>query len=198
MRDEALPRVGGARQEGERRANVPRRVVEGAAECQLLVVKAEGVDRQLSAAEEDDRAARADELERVTPRSGRPHRLDDDVGASSVSRLGAELPPARAAPAGRRPRRPRAPASRGGAQHEANRPGPDDGDGLARLHLGPLDAVQAAGQRLHHRGDLGGETERDGEEVVLGDPSRDEEQLGVGAVQERAEVFAEGLLAAPA
>ena len=61
-----------------------------------------------------------------------------------------------------------------------------------------VDAVQAAGERLDHRGDLGREPRRDGEEVRPRDPLRDEDQLRVGAVQQREQVLAERLLAARA
>jgi len=92
----------------------------------------------------------------------------------------------------------RAPASFAAAQSEADRPGAEHGHRLAGPHLGALDPVQAAGKRLHQRRDLGREPRRGGEEVALGDPGRDEQVLGVGAVQERAQVLAERLLTAPA
>ena len=61
-----------------------------------------------------------------------------------------------------------------------------------------LDAVEAAGERLDHRRDLGRHAGRDGEEVRARDALRHEDELGVGAVEEREEVLAEGLLAAQA
>src|SRR5207248_2447368 len=58
--DQPLPGVGAAREEGERRTNVPRGVVERAPQRQLLVVEPVRVDGELGsrleAAEEDDRA----------------------------------------------------------------------------------------------------------------------------------------------
>ena len=77
-------------------------------------------------------------------------------------------------------------------------PGPSTATVCPACDPGPLDPVQAAGERLHHGGDLGRERRRDGEEVALGDPRRDEQVLGVGAVQEGLEVLAERLLAASA
>ena len=47
--DQPLPRIGAAREEGERGADVPRRVVEGPAQRQLLVVEPVRVDAQLGA-----------------------------------------------------------------------------------------------------------------------------------------------------
>ena len=71
--------------------------MEGAAHGQLLVVELEGVDGHLAPAEEDDRAAGANEPERVcqasalpTARSRRPRRFRP--------RLGSELPCELAAP----------------------------------------------------------------------------------------------------
>ena len=84
------------------------------------------------------------------------------------------------------------------AEHQPDRAEADDRDRVPALHAGDIDAVEAAGERLGHRGDLGGEPRRDGEEVRPRDPLGDEEQLGVGAVQEREEVLAERLLAARA
>jgi hypothetical protein len=158
-------------------------VVEGAAKGQLLVVEPERVDGHLAAAEEEDGPAGADELQGVLPRLGRADRLDDDVGAAAVARLGAELP--RELP----PLRPAADGDdvgagvlRGGAEHEPDRPRAEDRDGLTLSDLGPLDPVQAAGERLHHRGHLGREAGRDGQEVALRDAPRHEQELGVRAV----------------
>src|SRR5437870_5806651 len=54
-----------------------------------------GVDRDggaaLEPAEEEDGTAGTHEVERVAPRLFRPRRLDDDVGAAAVTRLGTEL-----------------------------------------------------------------------------------------------------------
>ena len=46
MRDQLLPRIRAAREKGERRADVARRVVEGAAQRQFLVVEPVRVDAQ--------------------------------------------------------------------------------------------------------------------------------------------------------
>jgi hypothetical protein len=63
---------------------------------------------------------------------------------------------------------------------------------------GPLDAVEAAGDRLDHGGNVRWERRRDGEEVARRDPLRHEQILGVGAVQHREEALAERLVAASA
>ena len=127
------------------------------------------------------------------------HRLDDDVGGASVPGLGPErrrqLPPRGAAADGDDVR---AGVLRRRTEHEPDRAWPDHGDGLAGLDRGPLDAVQAAGERLDEGRDLGGEAGRDREKVPLRDPGRHEQVLGVGAVQERAQVLAQRLLAAAA
>ena len=65
---------------------------------------------------------------------------------------------------------------------------------LPVLHVRDVDPVQAAGERLGERGELGREPGRDGEEVLRRDPLGDEEKLRVRAVQERQEVLAERLL----
>ena len=65
-------------------------------------------------------------------------------------------------------------------------------------HPGARDAVQAAGERLDERGDLGREAVGDGEEVAAGDPLRHEQELRVRAVQQREQALAQGLVAAPA
>jgi hypothetical protein len=59
-----------------------------------------------------------------------------------------------------------------------------------------VDPVQAARERLDHRGDLRVEAVRDREEVPRRDPLRHEQVLGIGAVEERLQVLAELLLAA--
>ena len=61
-------------------------------------------------------------------------------------------------------------------------------------HAGDVDPVQAARERLGHRGDLRREAGRDGEEVPARDPLGHEQQLGVRAVEEREEALAERLL----
>ena len=85
-----------------------------------------------------------------------------------------------------------------GAEHQADRAEPDHGDGVACRDAGPFDAVEAARERLDHRGDLRRHPWRDGEEVRARDALRHEDELGVGAVEEREEVFAQGLLPARA
>ena len=50
-------------------------------------------------------------------------------------------------------------------EHQPDRAGADDRDPVAGRDPGALDAAQAAGERLDHRGDLGREAARDGEQV---------------------------------
>ena len=190
MRDQPLPRIGAAREEGERGADVARRVVEGAAQRQLLVVEPVRVDAQLgaglAAAEVDDRAAGAHELERALPRLVGSGRLDHDVGALAVAGLAAEVRHERAplgsaaddlGPRRRRRRRRRSASARSG-RRRGSRPG------RRRCDPRPLDAAQAARERLDHRRDLGREPRRDGQKVDLRDRGRNEQQLRVRAVQE--------------
>lgn len=193
MRDQPLPRPRAAGEEGQRRAHVARRVVEGAAQRQLLVVKPVRVDGELASAEEEDGAARPDELQRVAPRRLGAGGLDHDVRAPAVARLGAEELRAAADCD-----RPRAEVGDARAQHQPDRPEPEHGDGVAGLHLRPLDAVQAAGERLDERGLLRREPVGHEEEVDARDPLRDEDLLRIGAVQERERLLAERLLAAAA
>ena len=189
VRDEPLPRIRAAREERQRGADVPRCVVEGAAQRQLLVVEAVRVDPQrgvrLAPAEEDDRAAGTNQLDRALPRLLGACRFDHDVRALTLARLAAEERHERAAlrPAaddlGRA-----AGVCDAGAQHQADRAGADDRDAVAPLDLCALDAAQAARERLDHRRHLGCETPWDGQQVDLSDRGRDEQILGVGAVQE--------------
>ena len=202
MRDQPLPRAGAAGEEGERGADGRGRVVERAAQRQLLVVEAVAVDGQLGAArqpaEEDDGAAGADELERVAPRLLGAGRLDHDVGLLG-GRAGAELARELAALlAAADDERPPAGVGDAGAEHQPDRPGAEDRDRVALLDPGAVDAVQAQASGSIERGDLGREPRRDGQEVAAGDPLGDEDQLGVGAVQEREQVLAERLVAAGA
>jgi hypothetical protein len=177
-------------------------VVERAAQGQLLVVQAVRVDADLGpsrqSAEEDDGAAGPDEPERVAPCLLGAGRLDHDVRllrrrAGAEER--AEFAPLRPA-AGEE----RSAARVGGAggEHQPDRTGADDRDRVARLDPCPRDAVQAAGERLQERRGLGRECRRHAEEVAAGDPLGHEDQLGVGAVQEREQVLAQRLLAAAA
>ena len=75
VRDQPLPRIGAAREEAERRPHRRGRVVERAAQRQLVVVQAVRIDRRPRVAgqpaEEDDRSARAG---RARPRRARPAR----------------------------------------------------------------------------------------------------------------------------
>ena len=110
---------------------------------------------ELAAAEEEDGAPGADEPRASCHALGGPSRLDDDVRAPPVSRLGAEVA-GKLAPLGPAADRhhscPGVPGGR--AQHQADRPGPEHGHRLAGFHLRPLDPAEATGERLHHRGDL--------------------------------------------
>ena len=176
MRDEALPRGGAAREEGERGADVARRVVEGAAE--------RSAPRSGGGTSRGRRASRAGGRRR-----GRRCRRAGRARRASLPRLLACRPPRsrRRRPA-RRPARRRTrgassrrsgrpptattgpPASRArGAEHEPDRPDAEHGDGLAGFDPGALDAVQAAGERLDHaprprragrRGPAGGSARR--------------------------------------
>ena len=199
MGDQTLPRVRAADEERERGAERARRVVEGAGQGQLLVVEAERVDFDRTPAEEDDRAARPDERERVVPGLRRADRLDHDVGAASVAGRGAEergeAPPL--GPAADRDHV-RSGVAGAGAEHEPDRPQPDHGHRLAALDARPRHAVEAACQRLGQRCDLGCQPWRHPQEVPLGNSRGDQEELGVGPVQERLQVLAQLLLAAPA
>ena len=138
VRDEPLPGIRAAREEGERRAHGRRRVVERAANRQLLVVQAERVDPRLCVtrqpAEHHDRPARTHELDRVGPRLLRAGRLEHDVRPAPVARLGAErvdeLAPLLAAADDHRPAAGVGDARR---EHQPDRPGAEDRDGVARL-----------------------------------------------------------------
>ena len=96
------------------------------------------------------------------------------------------------------PDRPAAGVGDAGAEHQPDRPEPDHRDRVAGRDAGRLDAVQAAGERLDHRRELGRHPRRDGEEVRPRDPLGHEDELGVGAVEQREEVLAQRLLPAPA
>src|SRR5438445_4073136 len=145
-----------------------------------------GVDRDggaaLEPAEEEDGTAGTHEVERVAPRLFRPRRLDDDVGAAAVTRLGTELARELASAADRDGTCTGVGDAR--AEHQADRAGADHGDGVFGPYAGTLDAVQAAGERLDHRRDLRRESVWDGEEIDAGHSLRHDEPLGVRAVQE--------------
>ena len=172
MRQQLLPRLRAAREERERGPHRARRVVERAAQRQLLVVDALGVERRPRSApaaplKATDGAAAPHER---APRRASPSRVPVASIATSASRavarhraeLGRERAPLRAcrrrAPASRpRPAGTRRASARS-ARRRAPRPsGPRD--------LGALDAVQAARERLDERRDLGGERARHGMEV---------------------------------
>ena len=202
MGDEPLERIGAAAEEGERRPHVTRRVVEGAVQRHLLVVDAVRVDLE-AAPRAGGRRRRA-----WCRRAGRARAPSSHASAvpaasittsapSPVARLGAEERGERP------PLRPRADADRPAAgigdaraEHQPDRPEPDHGDGVAGRDACRLDAVQAACERLHHRRELRRAARRDGEEVRPRDPLGDEDELGVGAVEQREEVLAERLLSA--
>src|SRR5919204_4208179 len=78
--DQLLPRIGAAGQERERGTNGARRVVEGAAERDLLVMELVGVERDAlvawEPAEEDHGPSFLDQSECPTPRRGRSGRVD--------------------------------------------------------------------------------------------------------------------------
>ena len=120
VRDEPLPRIGAAREEGERRADVPRRVVEGAAQRQLLVVEPVGVDAQLAPAPARRSRGPCRPGGRARPPAARPPRCRPPRSRRprprrrrSCRRRAAR---ARGAPAARRPRLGRPPASATQAQ----------------------------------------------------------------------------------
>ena len=108
----------------------------------------------------------ADELERALPGLLGAGRLDHDVGALAVAGLAAEERHERA-PLGAAADdlRPAAGVGDARAEHQPDRPGAEDRDAVSLLDLGPLDAAQAARERLDHRGDLRRRARRDGEEV---------------------------------
>jgi hypothetical protein len=174
-------------------------VVKGADEGELLVVEAIRVEQQLGAAlpaaEEEDLAAGADELDGVGPRLLGASGLDHEVGALPVSGSRAEiacqllafLAAADNDHVGAR-------ILGGRAEHQPDRPGADHCNGLAGLDPRAGDAVETAGERLEECSDLGGEARRHGQQVPLGDVRRDEHILRIGAVQEWIEVGAELLL----
>ena len=155
----------------------------GTSELELLAADAlrVGGDRfaGFRRADEDDRAAGLDELERLVACLSGSGGFDHDVGVVRVSGPRAERG---------RERVPRlAPADRGhvaarvrdaGTQHQPDRPGAEDGDEAARAHVRSLDRVQAARERIGECGDGRIEPARNGVEVDLGDAGRDEHPLG--------------------
>ena len=115
-----------------------------------------------------------------------PGRLDHDLRAFAVARNsaeeGCELAPLRPAADELRPT---ARVDDAGAQHQPDRPGAHDRDSIPRPDLRALDATEAARERLDHRRHLGRQPRRDGEEIDARDPLGHEQELGVGAVQQR-------------
>ena len=154
----------------------------------LLVVNAVRVDVHArvsrKAAERDHGAARPDERECPLPSIHRPGRLEHHVGAF---RLGADRAEGRSerAPLLARADTERHAAGVGDArtQHQPDRPEADDRDPVPALHASHLDSVEAARERLGHRGELGRDTGRNRYEVPGGDALWYEEQLGIGAVE---------------
>ena len=135
----------------------------------------------------------------MLPRPGCTGGLDDDICARASPCLGAEerregaaLGPA-ADPDG-----PTAGVGNARAQHEPDRPEADHRYIVPRRDAGCLDAVQAAGKRLDQGRELGGHAGRDGEEVDARDPLGHEDELCVGAVEQRQQALAQRLLAAAA
>ncbi len=194
-------RVRPAGEERERGADVAGSVVEGAAELHLLVVDPERVDldarlaRQTAEGEHDP--TRPHEPQRGLPGGRCTCRLDHDVGTVGLGGHGSEERRQRSAL--------RSSADGDGtptrvgdarAEHQPDRAEPEDRNGVARPGACPVDPVEATRERLGHRGDLGGEPGRHAEQVLPRDARRDEDDLGVGAVEEREEVLAERLLPA--
>ena len=172
MRDQPLPRIRAAREERERGADVARRVVEGAAQRQLLVVEPVRVDAQLGARAAARRRRATVPPGRTSSSCALPGllgagRLDHDVGALAVAdhtaeerrELAALGPPAdddSAVP----------PASATQAQSISPiGPAPMIATRSPALDLRTLDPAQAAREWLDHRSHLGREAARDGEEV---------------------------------
>ena len=192
MGDEALPRVGAAREEDERRADVRGPVVERAAQRQLLVVqrgtcrprpssRARGRRRRRPSRPGGRAAARRASRRRCrSPRSRRrrPRRRPASAPKSGASARRSGRPPTATG---------RPPASATHAQSISPiGPGPEHGDRLPGLDPGALDPAQAARERLDHRRHLGREPARDGVEVHARDRAPGTTTvLGVGAVQQR-------------
>jgi hypothetical protein len=94
--------------------------------------------------------------------------------------------------------RPPARVRHAGGQHQPDRAGAENRHRVALLDVCAVDAVQAAGERFDERGDLGGQRGRDGQEVAPCDPLGDDDQLRIGAVEQRKQVLAQCLLTAAA
>ena len=177
--------------------------MERSAHGQLLVVDPVRVERHLAlageSAEEDGGAAGTDERDRVAPALRRAGRLDRDVDVPSVAGDGAELrcerAPLRAAADEHRLR---ARVRDARAEHQPDRAGAEHRDGLSLGDARALDAADAAGERLDERSDLRRQPGRHRHEIDARDSLRHDEQLRVGAVEERQQVVAQGLVAAEA
>ena len=157
---------------------------------QLLVVQPVGVDRRpglaRQAAEHDDGAARPHELDRVRPRLLIPGRLDHDVRLTAVPHFRAELLDERAALlAAPDDHGPAACVRNARRQHQPDRPGAEDRDGVAGGDSRPLDPAQAARERLDHRRHLRRDSTRHVVQVDRRDPLGHDEPLGIRAGEER-------------
>ena len=88
MRDQAVGRQGARRQDLHRPADRLGRVVEGAEQGQLLVVRPPGVETDRgtgrAAAEEQHAAAASDRVHGLLPHLGPTGRIDGDLGATTV------------------------------------------------------------------------------------------------------------------
>ena len=148
------------------------------------------------ATEGEHRPARPDELERRAPRLRPSRRPRSRRRRPRRALLGAE-------PRRERRRSGREPTPTGQPPASATHaqsispigPSPITATVSPRRDSCRLYAVEAAGERLHHRGELGRDSRRDSEQVRAGDPLRDEDELAVRAVEEREEMGAERLLA---
>ena len=141
---------------------------------------------------------RAERAERLSQRR-RSRSLDHDVGAPGIRRGTAPKSGASSRRSGRGRADADGAATRVGdarAEHQPDRARPDDRDrvALATPATSTPWRQHASGSAIAATSDasLG----RNGEEVAAGDPLGNEQELGVGAVQQREEVLAERLLAA--
>ncbi len=78
-------------------------------------------------------------------------------------------------------------------EHQSNGAAAEDGDGVADLDSGFMQAAQNAGQRLGHGGIFEADAGRDDQHVGFNDALRHADVFGVGAVVEE-QIFAEILL----
>jgi hypothetical protein len=75
-------------------------------------------------------------------------------------------------------------------EHQSNRPGPDDGNGVANFNAGLVQPAQNAGQRLNHGRFLETYVRGNGEHVDIHDPSRDSDVFCISTVIKQ-QIFAE-------